>query len=172
MAVNANSAVQSSAAERSSNRRTIIKGAAWTVPVIAAAVAAPAASASEGTTPEPVFYDWSVGGSASVGSGNNAFFTVNGQDPDGQSAVLPGGFTFLIPAAAGVEYVINSSPGFINVVLEADGSITGMVIPDYNGVPRINFKVTGPVGTKIMMTATGPFEPFVDSKELTIRASA
>lgn len=151
-------------------RRSIVKGAAWSLPVISLAIAAPAASASE-APPKPVFHDWSVGGSASVGSGNNAFFTINGQALDGESASLPVGFTFTITPPPEVSLVVNSSPGFLDTTVNPDGSITGTVIPDYPGVPRINFKVTGPVGAVIVMVGNGPYEPYVDSKNLTIRTS-
>lgn len=39
-------------------RRTILKGAAWSVPVVATGAAVPAASASEACVVEPVTFDW------------------------------------------------------------------------------------------------------------------
>ncbi|PQZ86967.1 hypothetical protein CQ018_18180 [Arthrobacter sp. MYb227] len=118
-----------------------------------------------------MFHDWSVGGSASVGSGNNAFFTVNGQSLLGESATLPSGFTFVITPPSDVVLEINSSPGFYDVSINADGTIVGHVIPDFPGTPRINFKVTGPVGAVIKMVGYGPHEPYEDAKVLTIRSS-
>ncbi|PQZ87708.1 hypothetical protein CQ018_17305 [Arthrobacter sp. MYb227] len=152
----------------STNRRTLVKGAAWSVPVVALAVAAPSAAAS-GEVETPVFYDWSVGGSASVGSGNNAFFTVNGQSADGEDATVPAGFTIVITPPEGVTLKVNSYPGFINVQTHADGRITADVIADFPGKPRINFMVTGPVGAVITSVGYGPFAPFEDAKVLTIR---
>ncbi|MBT9608035.1 hypothetical protein [Microbacterium sp.] len=81
------------------SRRTVIKTAAWAVPVVAVAVAAPLASAST-TGPEPV-----QPGSATTLDGGTSISTYRGGNPNeiriNQST---SGFGFFIFDANGVEY--------------------------------------------------------------------
>lgn len=62
------------------SRRRVVKGAAWSMPVIAAAIAAPAASASGGT-PTPTF---------SVASGAAATITISKQQGQGTGVARTG----------------------------------------------------------------------------------
>ena len=55
------------------SRRTIIKGAAWTIPVIAAATAVPLASASTKGTADPVVT------CGSAAAGDNGSYTISGE---------------------------------------------------------------------------------------------
>ncbi|MBP2411507.1 hypothetical protein JOF48_000306 [Arthrobacter stackebrandtii] len=99
MAVNANSAVQNSAAERSSNRRTIIKGAAWSVPVIAAAVAAPAASAS--LIPSKFDNTITVAAQGVPGTRGDIFYTLGSLTLSGEPGTTSGGVYITATAPTG-----------------------------------------------------------------------
>lgn len=71
------------------NRRTLVKGAAWSVPVIAAAAAAPLASASPNpTTPWNLHVEASCSGLIGITSGGGFILTNTGSEP------IPAGTTF------------------------------------------------------------------------------
>lgn len=90
------------------NRRTIVKGAAWSVPVIAAAIAAPAASAS-------------------IAAGSMAWYGLDATLL--QLHLLNGGLAQakILPSAPRGFRVINGSAGAIN------GPITGTLTVEHTG---------------------------------------
>ncbi|MHC9044174.1 hypothetical protein ACYX8G_06315 [Microbacterium saperdae] len=86
------------------DRRTVIKAAAWSAPVIAVAVATPLAAASEGTGPRPApagLTEWQGGTSVSTSIVNPAHVLINrganvgfiAFTPDGDDLEAPGLFT-------------------------------------------------------------------------------
>ncbi|AIY03654.1 hypothetical protein ART_4055 [Arthrobacter sp. PAMC 25486] len=70
------------------SRRAIVKGAAWSIPVIAAAVAAPAASASTTAFTLTLSEDAVTGASCDVLSGLTATLQNNGQPAAGESVAI------------------------------------------------------------------------------------
>ncbi len=92
------------------SRRTLVKGAAWSVPVVAVAVATPLAAASA-TPPAATF--WATGATVSVVSGNVTNFTVEGSDADGNLALLPSGTSVTIVPDAGVTLAVVNAIGIV-----------------------------------------------------------
>ncbi|PYI37607.1 hypothetical protein CVS30_14495 [Arthrobacter psychrolactophilus] len=70
-----------------SSRRTIVKGAAWSVPVIAAAIAAPAASASDRV--ELSNYDWYFGQNQVGSEGNRTLVASTNINVNKSDSSLP-----------------------------------------------------------------------------------
>lgn len=92
--------------KRAVTRRTIVKGAAWSLPVISVAVAAPASAA---TLNPPVVPDLSLNGWIQHNREGNGRYTVYG-NPTQNPPALPAGFT---PAAVPTPwgfYVLGATP--------------------------------------------------------------
>ncbi|GAA3701370.1 hypothetical protein GCM10022377_13680 [Zhihengliuella alba] len=102
------------------SRRSVTKAAAWSMPVIAAAVAAPMASASPATT-----FDVAISGSCVGGitvAGINAFgdptFTITAA-----SGVIPAGTIFNLSTGSLLSLGVISSSDLLAASLLDDGSI-------------------------------------------------
>jgi len=147
------------------SRRTVIKGAAWSVPVVAAAVATPLAAAST-TPPEATF--WATGATVSVVSGNVTNFTVEGSDANGDLALLPAGSSVTIIPDAGVTLALVSATGIV-ATANPDGSITAIITgADVTNV-RIQIRPTGPSGSGYSITTNVDIEPFTETIDVALR---
>ena len=139
-------------------RRTLVKGAAWSVPVVAAAVATPLAAAS--IAPPAAF--WATGATVSVVSGNATNYTLEGSDSEGELAVLPVGSSVTITPDAGVTLAFVSSIGIV-VTSNPDGTLTAVIAAaDITNV-RIRFRPTGPSGSGYSITTNVPIAPFTET---------
>ncbi|MBF4457435.1 MULTISPECIES: hypothetical protein [unclassified Pseudoclavibacter] len=147
----------------STSRRTLLAGAAWSVPAVAITVAAPIAVAS---TPAPLANTWYTGGSTSVVSGNVARFTLTGDDGDGNDSVLPDNSTVVITPDAGVTIVNTAITGGV-LTDNGDGSFTATVD---SGVTTLvaNFRVTGPSGANVSYVSTVALPPFTETFQIPI----
>lgn len=129
--------IQQDAPQQGLSRRTVVAGAAWAVPVIAVASAAPMAAAAS----EPVVAT-SFGGTATSGNVNqNRFMRVFGLDDDLNEAFFPAGQSFTL-TSTGIDFntVISSITG---------GTISGSgpwtVTPDSGSTAvQINFNTPTP----------------------------
>jgi hypothetical protein len=145
-------------------RRTLVKGAAWSAPVIALAVAAPAAAASNALPPATFAY---TGGSLGVRSGNVAVFNLNGIDSEGAPAALPSGSAVTVSPSPGITFVVVSSSG-ATMVDNGDGSFTFVVTATDVSAVLIRVRPTGPVGDGIDFDTALSIEPFTESFNIPI----
>ena len=150
---------------RDLSRRTLVKGAAWSVPVVAVAVATPLAAASE-TPPAATF--WATGATVSVVSGNVTNFTVEGSDANGNLALLPAGTSVMIVPDAGVTLQVVNAIGIV-VTTNPDGSITGVITASDITNVRIQFRPTGPSGSGYAITTNIDIDPFTETIDVTLR---
>lgn len=146
------------------SRRTLVKGAAWSVPVVAVAIATPLAAAS--ATPAATF--WATGATVSVVSGNVTNFTVEGSDANGNLALLPAGTSVMIVPDPGVTLQIVNATGIV-VTMNPDGSITGVITASDITNVRIQFRPTGPSGTGYAITTNIDIDPFTETIDVTLR---
>ena len=145
------------------SRRTLVKGAAWSVPVVAAAVATPLAAAS--VAPPAAF--WATGATVSVVSGNATNYTLEGSDADGELAVLPVGSSVTITPDAGVTLLFVSALGIV-ATSNPDGTITAVIAAaDVTNV-RIRFRPSGPSGSGYTITTNVPIAPFTETISVTL----
>ena len=149
---------------RDLSRRTLVKGAAWSVPVVAVAIATPLAAAS--ATPAATF--WATGATVSVVSGNVTNFTVEGSDANGNLALLPAGTSVMIVPDPGVTLQIVNATGIV-VTMNPDGSITGVIAASDITNVRIQFRPTGPSGTGYAITTNIDIDPFTETIDVTLR---
>lgn len=147
------------------SRRTVVKGAAWSVPVVAAAVAVPLAAAS---TPTPAATFWATGATVSVVSGNVTNFTVEGSDADGNLALLPSGTSVMIVPEPGVTLQIVNSTGIVTTT-NPDGSITAVITGSDITNIRIQFRPTGPSGSGYSITTNIDIDPFTETIDVKLR---
>lgn len=147
------------------SRRTLVKGAAWSVPVVAVAVATPLAAASA-TPPAATF--WATGATVSVVSGNVTNFTVEGSDADGNLALLPSGTSVTIVPDAGVTLAVVNAIGIV-VTTNPDGSITGIITANDITNIRIQFRPTGASGSGYAITTNIDIDPFTETIDVTLR---
>lgn len=128
-------------------RRTVIKGAAWSVPVIAAAVAVPAYASSN----PPVAIKFGTSSTSGAADEEN-FFSARGVSNTGTDALIPDGsvITFTVSPAdavateapevttgnatitgpdAGGKYTITAAPGATFVAIKAayPAGVTGTI---------------------------------------------
>ncbi len=150
---------------RDLSRRTLVKGAAWSVPVVAVAVATPLAAASE-TPPAATF--WATGATVSVVSGNVTNFTVEGSDANGNLALLPAGTSVMIVPDAGVTLQVVNAIGIV-VTTNPDGSITGVITASDITNIRIQFRPTGPSGSGYAIMTNIDIDPFTETIDVTLR---
>lgn len=134
------------APKASFDRRSVVKGAAWSVPVIAAAIAAPAAAASHTGTPHTVtvaFYGTGAEavqlGSETKAAQNKAFSGPTGFQIEGLTA----GSSFSISAKITIQPspAGGSDPG-LGVRSVTAGSLTGGVLTANNATPANVFTAT------------------------------
>lgn len=150
----------------STTRRSLVKSAAWSVPVIALATAAPAYAAST-VTPAPATF-WGTGATASVTSGNVTNYTLEGTDSEGDPALLPIGARVTITPEAGVTLVLFDATG-LTAVLNPDGSITATILSaDLTNV-RLRFRPSGASGLGYTITTNINIEPFTQDIDVNIR---
>ena len=149
---------------RGVSRRTLVKGAAWSVPVVAVAVATPLAAAS--TTPAATF--WATGATVSVVSGNVTNFTVEGSDADGNLALLPAGTSVSIVPDPGVALQVVNAIGIV-VTTNPDGSITGIITANDITNVRIQFRPSGPSGSGYAITTNIDIDPFTETIDVSLR---
>lgn len=147
------------------SRRTVVKGAAWSVPVVAAAVALPLAAAS---TPTPAATFWATGATVSVVSGNVTNFTVEGSDADGNLALLPSGTSVMIVPEPGVTLQIVNATGIVTTT-NPDGSITAVITGSDITNIRIQFRPTGPSGSGYSITTNIDIDPFTETIDVKLR---
>jgi hypothetical protein len=147
-------------------RRSLVKGAAWSAPVIALAVATPAAAASTSLPPATFAY---TGGSLGVRSGNVAVFNLNGIDSEGESAALPNGSTVTVSPSPGITFVVVSYSG-ATMVDNGDGTFTFTVTSSDVSAVVIRVRPTGPVGDGIDFATSLSIEPFTESFNIPIIA--
>lgn len=96
-------------------RRTVLRGAAWTAPVVMIAASAPLASAS----PEPPAATYlALGGSVTPKAGVNVTYQILGRAVEGGDEV-PGEF------AAGTSITITAPPGQTFTVVDPTAGVTG-----------------------------------------------
>jgi hypothetical protein len=148
------------------SRRTVVKGAAWSVPVIAAAVATPLAAASTPTPAAATF--WATGATVSVVSGNVTNFTVEGSDADGNLALLPSGTSVLIVPDPGVTLQLVNATGIMTTT-NPDGSITAIITGSDVTNIRIQFRPTGPSGSGYSITTNIDIDPFTETIDVKLR---
>lgn len=146
------------------SRRTVVKGAAWSLPVIAVAVAAPLAAASGPA--EATF--WATGATVSVVSGNVTNYTLEGNDANGNLATLPVGSTVTIIPQPGVTLELVSATGIV-ATLNADGSITAIIAADGVTNVRLQFRPTGPSGSGYSIRTDVDIDPFTETIDVTLR---
>ncbi|MHC9046895.1 hypothetical protein ACYX8G_20100 [Microbacterium saperdae] len=147
------------------SRRTVVKGAAWSVPVVAAAVATPLAAASTGT---PAATFWATGATVSVVSGNVTNFTVEGSDADGNLALLPAGTSVMIVPEPGVTLQVVNATGIVTTT-NPDGSITAVITGSDITNIRIQFRPTGPSGSGYSITTNIDIDPFTETIDVKLR---
>ncbi|GGM36965.1 hypothetical protein [Microbacterium saperdae] len=147
------------------SRRTVVKGAAWSVPVVAAAVATPLAAASTGT---PAATFWATGATVSVVSGNVTNFTVEGSDADGNLALLPAGTSVMIVPEPGVTLQVVNATGIVTTT-NPDGSITAVITGNDITNIRIQFRPTGPSGSGYSITTNIDIDPFTETIDVKLR---
>ncbi|PVE95018.1 hypothetical protein [Microbacterium sp. TPD7012] len=157
--------MQDNLSTRDLSRRTLVKGAAWSVPVVAVAVATPLAAASQ-TPPAATF--WATGATVSVVSGNVTNFTVEGSDADGNLALLPAGTSVMIVPDPGVTLQVVNAIGIV-VTQNPDGSITGVITASDITNVRIQFRPTGPSGSGYSITTNIDIDPFTETIDVTLR---
>lgn len=124
------------------SRRRIVKGAAWSVPVIAAAIAAPAASASGNTATLELVGAGAItlfrSGSTGAGNGNQ------------RQGTGPASFRITNTGSSGLNGVIN---GTISIVPRA-GALVGVGV---QAMPQAPFTASGFLSTKAFeATFTSP----------------
>ena len=125
-----------SAPKASFDRRSVVKGAAWSVPVIAAAIAAPAAAASE-TTATVTF-------APVPAAGTTPFVRVGHEQSPGQTK----------QGAASQTFTIQNTPGAIT------GNITGLITITPNApvaakAPGVGFTTLSALATAYSGSFTG-----------------
>ncbi|WP_341944872.1 hypothetical protein [Microbacterium sp. LWH11-1.2] len=157
--------MQDNLSTRDLSRRTLVKSAAWSVPVVAVAVATPLAAASQ--TPPPATF-WATGATVSVVSGNVTNFTVEGSDADGNLALLPAGTSVMIVPDPGVTLQVVNAIGIV-VTQNPDGSITGVITASDITNVRIQFRPTGPSGSGYSITTNIDIDPFTETIDVTLR---
>lgn len=140
--------------EGGTNRRTILKGAAWSLPVVAAVAATPLAAAS--TEPEPEEAT-SIGGTAtSPRVGNPGFLRVFGLDDLGEEGFFPTGQTFELESSdpAFDTYITAIIGGTVTPTTAGKWLVTPN--PSPNTAVRINFN--SPVTLSYSITSLGPVD--------------
>ncbi|MGB3374676.1 MAG: hypothetical protein WBA87_06000 [Microbacterium sp.] len=136
-------------------RRTIIKGAAWSVPVIAAAVSVPLASASD-VTPPPVATEFFTGVGSGYAAGNYADVQVEGRAGRGLGSI-PASTVITLSTSDGAEIVVDSADqvGIASITQNGDGSYT--IIPE-PGVTKVSLYVTrATAGEIVVLASAGAF---------------
>lgn len=143
--------IQETLTSKDVKRRTVIKGAAWSVPVIAAAVATPLAAASG---PKEATSFGTAG--ATVPGGSNAYYAAYGVDDNGDDAKIPAGTT--------IQFTVSpaNSVGTVTIAAATNGSatISGPVNGVYTIVPsagttRVRLKTSFPSGTAAQIVISG-----------------
>lgn len=147
------------------SRRTLVKGAAWSVPVVAVAVATPLVAASTSTPPATF---WATGATVSVVSGNVTNFTIEGSDSDGNLALLPAGTNVLIVPEPGVTLTLVNATGIV-VTPNPDGSMTGVITAEDVTNIRIQFRPVGPSGSGYSITTNIDIDPFTETIDVSLR---
>ncbi|PQZ86448.1 hypothetical protein CQ018_19005 [Arthrobacter sp. MYb227] len=144
----------------SMNRRTIVKGAAWSVPVVALAVAAPSAAAS-GNPVAATF--WGTSATASVISGNTTKYVLDGQDALSDPALLPIGSQMTLTPGPGVTLTMVRSSAGVLVEPQTDGSIIVTIIAADITEVDLRFSPVGPAGSGYTITTSVPnIAPFTE----------
>ena len=148
------------------SRRTVVKGAAWSVPVVAVAVATPLAAASGPAAPAATF--WATGATVSVVSGNVTNYTVEGSDANGNLALLPAGTSVMIVPEPGVSLQVVNATGIVTTA-NPDGSITAIITGSDITNIRIQFRPTGPSGSGYSITTNIDIDPFTETIDVKLR---
>ena len=133
-------------------RRSILKAAAWATPVVAVAVTAPLAAATDPELPQATW--WYTGAIAGVGSGNMGIYELTGRGENAQPAELPAGSNVKFTPTAGVTLTIVNVVGG-TLTDNGDGSFTITVNADVTKL-EVFFRVVGPVGPALEVDTTVP----------------
>lgn len=152
--------IQSRPAERQIQRRTVIKGAAWSVPVIAAAVATPLAAAS--VTPPPAT-SAQVTATTDPTVGSNTSFSALGQVYDNGvgdyvDGTLPAGTLFTLTFTNGAKadsYANLVGLTYVSGNPASGGPVVFMVTADTASSVRVRLNNVQPVGGVITATIMG-----------------
>ncbi|PRB08931.1 hypothetical protein [Microbacterium sp. MYb64] len=143
---------------RDVSRRAIVKGAAWSVPVIAVAAATPLAAASE-TAPEANYAEVTATANPKVGTNPN--FKIQGQYTDGANYVdgaLKAGtlvtFTFANGATA-ASYSGLSGLSFVSGDPATGGPVIFQVTSTTTSQVKVTFNNVAPVGGAIIAEVLG-----------------
>lgn len=143
----------------------VVRTAAWSVPVVAAAVAAPLAVAS--TVMPPATF-WGTGATVSVVSGNTTKYTLEGSDANADPALLPAGSTILITPEAGVSITPVAVTGAA-VTVNGDGSVLYTIVTNDVSLVDIRFRPTGPVGSGYSIVTSVPgIAPYSETISVTL----
>lgn len=146
-----------------SSRRSIIKGAAWSVPVVALATAAPAHAASGDPEPsEAVRWGANFAGSVRNDGKQVGYIGVNGINDDGEPGPVPAGFVMMLTPPEGVTITITRKAGILKVVEGADGTLTIYALEGSIN-PKLSYTITGPTGGSIIWSIAGPIDPLTAS---------
>ena len=145
-------------------RRTLLRAATWSVPVVAVSLGVPYAAAS---VVAPATF-WGTGATVSVVSGNVTNYTLEGTDAGGNFAALPQGSTVLITPGPGVTLALIDATG-ITAILNPDGTILATITATDSTQVRIRFRPTGPSGSTYQITTNVNIDPFTETIPVTIR---
>lgn len=151
-------------------RRTIITAGAWSVPVVALAVAAPAVAATGGE-PEPndATY-WFSGATLNINSGGVVLFNVFTQDSEGLPGLLPVGATFAFTPRAGVTLdFLSSTPGTVSAS-DGNGGYLLRVTSATLTTVSARVRVSGPAGPALDIHSEVSIDPFTEDLTVPIRA--
>lgn len=138
------------------NRRAVVKGAAWAVPVIAAATAVPLASASSSVEPTDVF----IGAFGQDGQTNRGVETfLIGPAPAYEVVPFPAGTTLVITATATANGMIENPTMTGGTLIDQNhsGNVYTFTYAVTEGGTSVRFagEVTGTVS--VQATFSGPF---------------
>lgn len=130
-------------------RRTIVKGAAWSIPVIAAAVSMPLAAAS--TIPTPVATEFFTGVGSGYAAGDYAEVQVVGKAGRGNGSI-PAGTVISLSTPDDAEILVDPADqvGIRSVTRNPDGTYT--IIPE-PGVTTVSLWVTRATSGSIVVVA-------------------
>lgn len=146
-------------------RRRTINSSAWSLPVISAAAAVPARSASSHDF-SPTEH-WGVSDTVDVASGNTASYTIFGLDAQAKPAELPAGSSLTITAESGVTLELVDSDGFV-VEVHDDGSIVATVPTHNRTLASVYFKPFGTSGSAYTVIAEVDLDPYITKKQIVI----
>lgn len=147
--------IQHEGTSQGASRRTVVKTAAWAVPVVAVAASAPFAAAS--VEPEQAS---SIGGTTtSPIVGNVGRLEVFGIDPSGDDGFFPAGQTFLVSADFDFGAMVTSITGG-TITQNTDN--TWILTPN-PGVVKVAIRFVSTEAGPYEVASRGPVDPIWNS---------